>query len=126
GLEALPAELLDMVVADMSFPQKIALRSCSKLLEYNIPLDQAFWRKHMIDGTAVPYLPPLDPKQCPNVRCTDDNDVGLEWDWGGLFSLFSNKSRVLEALNGDPSDSNPLRNLPMPIWNRCRIWMIAE
>jgi hypothetical protein len=123
GLECLPTELLDTVCSYLSIPSIIALHRTSIALAIQIPLDAAFWRNGLRDGSLHPHIWDLDTNwieqqllETPDERL----DQTSSWDWRSVAKLLTTKRF--------PISGRDLRlvNVPNGFWNRCRIWATME
>ena len=116
GLEALPIELLDQVMSQLSARSTLSLRRSSRTLASKIPLDERFWRRYLCNGSLLPHVWDLDEKLFKTLLGTTPH--GLTWDWRN----FTEQLRVNNVLK-ITSQSNA-ESLPVGFWNRCRIWHI--
>jgi hypothetical protein len=121
GIERLPTELLDAICDYLPTHSIIKLHRISKLLAIKLPLDNAFWRDSLRAGSLHPHIWGLDTKRIEALR--EESNITFSaagWDWRSVAKLLSMKQF---PTNGRDSR---LDNLPLGLWNRCRIWSIIE
>jgi hypothetical protein len=123
GLECLPTELLDEICGYLPIHSIIALHRTSKALAIQIPLDTAFWRNSLRDGSLHPHIWDIDTKwiekqlpEPPESRL----DATASWDWKGAAKLLAMKRFPVSGR--DPR----LVDVPSGFWNRCRLWATVE
>jgi hypothetical protein len=122
-LERLPTELLDAICSYLPVPSVIALHRTSITLASQIPLDMAFWRNSLRDGSLHPHTWDLDTKwierHLPEMHGAR-LDPTESWDWRGAAKLLATKRF--------PISGRDLRLVDVPngFWNRCRIWATIE
>jgi hypothetical protein len=121
GIEKLPAELLDAVCSYLPPQSVIKLHRTSSLMASKIPLDNAFWRDSLRGGSLHPHIWDLDIKQIETLRQKSNVTFSAAgWDWRSAAKLLAMKRFPVTG-----RDSR-LDNMPLGLWNRCRIWSIIE
>jgi hypothetical protein len=123
GLERLPAELLDAVCSYLPIQSIIALHRTSIALAIQIPLDTAFWRNGLRDGSLHPHIWDSDPKWIDHQLLEADDERLYQtssWDWRSVAKLLATKRFPISG-----QDSR-LVDVPNSFWNRCRIWATME
>ncbi|KAF1833013.1 hypothetical protein BDW02DRAFT_599477 [Decorospora gaudefroyi] len=122
-LERLPTELLDEICLYLPVQSVIALHRTSKALTIRIPLDTAFWRNSLRDGSLHPHIWDLDTKWIEHQLPQSDVlslDPAASWDWKSVAKLLAKKRFPVSG-----RDSR-LVDVPNAFWNRCRIWATIE
>jgi hypothetical protein len=121
-LESLPNELLDQILAYLPPQCIINLHRTSRLLAFKVPLDDRFWRTHLLDGTLVPHIWDLEYEYFEEVQHAFPNNTNDDQisDWCSLVELLQRKDFPICGRD------HRLDNLPPGYWNRCRIWTIIE
>jgi hypothetical protein len=123
GLERLPTELLDTVCSYLPIQSVIALHRTSIALAIQIPLDTAFWRNGLRDGSLHPHIWNLDTKWIEQ-QLLEAHDERLDqtsfWDWRSVAKLLATKRFPISGQN------SRLVDVPNGFWNRCRIWATME
>lgn len=122
-LERLPTELLDVVCGYLPIQSVIALHCTSKVLALQIPLDSAFWRDSLRDGSLHPHVWDLDTKWIEQHLTTPHAtllDPTACWDWKFAAKLLAKKRFQVSGCN------ERLPDVPDGLWNRCRIWATIE
>jgi hypothetical protein len=118
GLEALPCELLERITESLTPDSVMSLRQASRSLALGVPLDDRFWRRHICDGSLLPYIWDLDEDQMK--RLLQSHPTDLSRDWHRLARVFRPKEclrRGQDPLSGQ---------IPAGLWNRCRIWSMID
>ncbi|KNG48936.1 hypothetical protein TW65_04347 [Stemphylium lycopersici] len=122
-LECLPRELLDTICSHLPIPSVIALHRTSKALALQIPLDSAFWRNSLGDGSLHPHIWDLDTR-CIEQHLPQPNIAPLDptasWDWKSTAKLLAMKRFPISGCD------DRLVDVPNGFWNRCRIWSTIE
>ena len=122
-LERLPTELLDVVCSYLPIQSVIALHCTSKMLALQIPLDSAFWRDSLRDGSLHPHVWDLDTKWIEQHLTTPHAallDPTACWDWKFAAKLLAKKRFRVSGCD------KRLLDVPDGLWNRCRIWATIE
>ncbi|KAJ3520408.1 hypothetical protein NM208_g13719 [Fusarium decemcellulare] len=125
-LEGLPTEILDLIVNCLVTPSVLHLRQSSKTMASSIELDQPFWHKKLLQGSAIPYLWDLgniDKYLKPLNAAADEEsrrsfEPGSE-NWRGLAQRLAQKDNIIKMDASVPS-------MPWGLRNRCRIWALAS
>ncbi|KAF4989932.1 hypothetical protein FDECE_14546 [Fusarium decemcellulare] len=125
-LEGLPTEILDLVVNCLVTPSVLHLRQSSKSMASSIELDQPFWHKQLLQGSAIPYLWDLGniDKYLKSLNVAADEELrrpvesGSE-NWRGLAQKLAQKDNIIKMDASVPS-------MPWGLRNRCRIWALAS
>jgi hypothetical protein len=121
GIERLPTELHDEILKYLPAQSTIALHQTSKALAIKIPLDNKFWRDSLRNGRLHPHLWGLDTQHIEQIRQTSGIESAADdWDWRSLARVLATKR--FPIFGCDPR----LDDLPLGLWNRCRIWTIVE
>ncbi|KAF9694737.1 hypothetical protein EKO04_007552 [Ascochyta lentis] len=124
GIDRLPAELIDQISIHLPAHSALALHRTSRTLAFKLTLDNDFWRRNIMSGTALPYLWDLDTNELEKLRQEGLRKSPLEsdaaWDWREIGQLLAMKYFALKP--PDPRTSS----LPNGLWNRRRIWSIVE
>lgn len=123
GLERLPPELLDATCSYLPAWSIISMHRCSKTLAMKIPLDNAFWRDSLRDGSLHPHLWDLDIKWIEKglqLSRPLSPDPTSSFDWKSAARLLATKK--FPIIERDPR----LIDIPLEYWNRCRIWNLIE
>jgi hypothetical protein len=122
-IERLPAELLDAVCSYLPVRSVIALHRTSKILAIQIPLDAAFWRNSLRDGSLHPHIWDLDTKwieqHLPKSHVASLGPTE-SWDWKCAAQLLATKRFPVSGRDAR------LVDVPNGFWNRCRIWATVE
>ncbi|KAF2108084.1 hypothetical protein BDV96DRAFT_287519 [Lophiotrema nucula] len=122
-LERLPTEILDRITEFLPPKSIIALHRTSRTLARNVPLDERFWRNHILDGSLLPHIWDLTREQLEYPRPGDQQSgscFDIQWGWKSIVKLLFKKEFPL--CGGD----SRLEGVPLGFWNRCRIWKIVE
>ncbi|KAF4458779.1 f-box domain cyclin [Fusarium albosuccineum] len=125
-LEGLPTEILDLIVNCLVTPSVMHLRQSSKTMASSIELDQSFWHKKLLQGSAIPYLWDLGnvDKYLKSLNFEADEESrrfvksGSE-NWRGLAQKLAQKDNIIKMEASVPS-------MPWGLRNRCRIWALAN
>ena len=120
-MEGLPREILDMICSYVLASDIMALHRTSQNLFEKVPLNNAFWRTRLDDGTLLPYIWDLDTKSIEE-RHLESNltSNGTNWDWRGI-------AKILATGNFPASpQGQELDDVPLGLWNRSRIWNIVQ
>lgn len=118
GLEALPNEILDHIVAHLSARSILSLRQSSRTLAVKIPFDERFWRRHLCSGSLLPHVWGFDETKLKDLL--QPAPKGQTWDWRDL----TEQLRVKHVLSTKDDVVTDL--FPHGFWNRCRIWNIVS
>jgi hypothetical protein len=123
GLERLPTELLDEICGYLPAQSVIALHRTSKALTIHVPLDTAFWRDSLRNGSLHPHIWDLDTKRIER-RLSQSHMLPVEptdsWDWRSAARLLTTKRFPVGERDAR------LVDVPNVFWNRCRIWATVE
>jgi hypothetical protein len=121
GIERLPIELLDEIGSYMPAQSRIALHRTSKALAIKLPLDNAFWRDSLRSGNLHPHIWDLDTQHIERLRQESSVEfAAADWDWRSVAQLLTMKRFPISG-----RDSR-LDDVPLGLWNRCRLWTIIE
>jgi hypothetical protein len=121
GLECLPTELLDAICSYLPTQSVIKLHRTSKTMAMKLALDNAFWRDSIRGGSLHPHIWGLDTKAIETVRRQSNITFPVaDWDWRSVAKLLATKHFPMTGR--DPR----LTDMPLGLWNRCRIWSIVE
>jgi hypothetical protein len=121
GIERLPNELLDTICNYLPTESVIKLHRTSKIMARKLRLDNAFWRDHLRNGRLHPHIWNLDTKGIEVLRQESNMRLSVvEWDWKTVAKLLATKRFPITGC--DPR----LDNIPLGLWNRCRIWSTIE
>ncbi|KAF2738913.1 hypothetical protein EJ04DRAFT_7170 [Polyplosphaeria fusca] len=125
GLECLPNEMLDNIVAKLPPSSTVSLHRTSRSLAHRIRLDERFWRDNLLDGSLLPHIQGLIPiderKKWRRGNQQSGSCMDLQWGWRRVSKLLHEDIEFPE-IYGDPR----LEGMPDGFWNRCRIWKIIE
>ncbi|KAF2628843.1 hypothetical protein BU25DRAFT_420777 [Macroventuria anomochaeta] len=118
GLDSLPTEIIDQVVALLPTASALSLRLVSSTFATRIQLTQRFFREQLLGGNLVPYLWDLDVKACRDMQqgVPEGEDPDWYWDWRQLTRYLNDVASIVEH---DPDSSG----IPRGFWNRCRLWL---
>ncbi|ORY16991.1 hypothetical protein BCR34DRAFT_75650 [Clohesyomyces aquaticus] len=122
-LESLPPELINRIIDFLHSESILALRSTSKSMALKIPLDDRFWRDHILNGKLLPHAWEVTSTafQSKLREAQHDGRCNSQWtDFRKLVQL-AGKSNVVASFRDlrEPE-------IPLGYWNRCRIWKIIE
>ncbi|KZM25851.1 hypothetical protein ST47_g2864 [Ascochyta rabiei] len=123
GIDQLPVELIDQISIYLPAHSALALHQTSKTLASKLILDNNFWRRSIMSGTALPYLWDLNTNELEKLhreRIGKSSRPDATWDWKAIGQLLATKYFALNS--SDPRTSS----LPNGLWNRRRIWSIVE
>jgi hypothetical protein len=121
GIERLPTELLDAICGYLPTQSAIKLHRTSKTMAMKLTLDNAFWRDSMRFGSLHPHIWGLDTKAIETLRQQSNIIFSVaDWNWRSVAKLLATKQFPVTGL--DPR----LADMPLGLWNRCRIWSIVE
>jgi hypothetical protein len=121
GIERLPTELLDAICGYLPTQSAIKLHRTSKTMALKLTLDNAFWRDSIRSGSLHPQVWGLDTKAIETLRQQSNVIFSVaDWDWRSVAKLLATKQFPVTGL--DPR----LTDMPLGLWNRCRIWSIVE
>jgi hypothetical protein len=121
GIERIPNELLDAICNYLPTDSVIKLRRTSKTMATKLPLDNTFWRDSLRTGSLHPHIWGLDTKGIETLRKGSNITFSaMDWDWKTVAKLLTTKQ--FPAAGCDPR----LEDMPLGLWNRCRIWSIVE
>jgi hypothetical protein len=86
-----------------------------------LSLDDAFWRDSLRAGSLHPHIWGLHTKAIETLRQESNIiDSVADWDWRSVAKLLATKQ--IPMIGRDPR----LTDMPLGLWNRCRIWSILE
>lgn len=118
-LLTVPAEILDLIVADLSPRSVVSLHDCCKALAARLPLDQAFWRDGLLSNRFLGFTWDLDSLMSKDtILRKRDSDDALGWEWRELGQALAKEGcfrRDEEREFENPGISNGMRA-------RKRIW----
>ncbi|KAH3957389.1 hypothetical protein HBI73_178240 [Parastagonospora nodorum] len=121
GIERLPNELLDAICHYLPTQSIIKLHRTSKTMIQKVRLDNGFWRSHFFTGSLHAHLWDLNAKDIEALEQGPRNvPLAPDWDWRSVAKLLATKQFPIAGY--DPR----LDNMPLGLWNRCRIWSIVE
>jgi hypothetical protein len=86
-----------------------------------LSLDNAFWRDSLRAGSLHPHIWGLNTKAIETLR--QDSTIitsAADWDWRSVAKLLATKQ--FPMIGRDPL----LTDMPLGLWNRCRIWSLLE
>lgn len=121
SIERFPNELLDAICRYLPTHSVIKLHRISKTMAQKVRLDDGFWRDHLLTGSLHAHLWDLNAKDIEALR-QGPNEIRLavDWDWRTVAKLLATKQFPITGC--DPR----LDNIPLGLWNRCRIWSVVE
>lgn len=96
-LLTIPAEILDLILADLPPKSVVSLHDSCKILAARLPLDQRFWRDGLLSNHFLGFTWDLD-----NVMSDDeilrkkDSEDALDWEWKGLGKVLAREAYFRE------------------------------
>jgi hypothetical protein len=86
-----------------------------------LQLDNAFWRDSLRAGSLHPHIWGLNTRGIETLRQKSNVDSSIaDWDWRSVAKLLATKQ--FPVTGQDPI----LEDMPLGLWNRCRIWTLIE
>lgn len=96
-LLTIPAEILDLIIADLSLRSIVSLHDSCKTFATRLPLNQRFWREGLLSNHFLGFTWDLD-----NVMSDDEilrkrnSDDALDWEWKGLGQVLAREANFRE------------------------------
>lgn len=85
-----PAEIFDLILADLSPRSVVSLHDCCKALAARLPLDQAFWRDGLLLNRFLGFTWDLDNVMSKDKILQERNsDNALGWEWRELGQVLA-------------------------------------
>jgi hypothetical protein len=113
--------LLDVIRSHLPTQAAIKLHRTSKIMAMKLQLDNAFWRDSLRAGGLHPHIWSLDIKAIETLRQQSSINFSVaDWDWRSVAKLLATKQFPI------PGADPVLEDMPLGLWNRCRIWSMVE